>query len=69
MLPIACYWALTNIGDDASKDDLGLAEALHCGAEFGIVPGVDFAMSLDERCAWVHVKNLLWQLSVWSYEA
>ena len=37
----------TNVGSNPSHDDLFLACRLNCGAEFGVVPGVDFAMALD----------------------
>ena len=36
-----CQVRRTDVGHDAGKDDLALIRGLDCGAEVGVVPGVD----------------------------
>lgn len=46
---------LTDVGHDARHDDLRLVCGADGVAELSVVPGVDFALALDERRVWVHV--------------
>ena len=43
----------TDVGGDAGKDDLAFVLGLDGCFEVGVVPGVYFAVSLDERCVGV----------------
>lgn len=52
---------LTNVGGDASQDDLLLACGFYSGAEVGVVPGIDFALALDVRRIGIHLGYLLWK--------
>ena len=49
---------LTNVGRYACHDDLLLAGGLNGGTEIGIVPGIDFALALDEGRVGVHFQDL-----------
>lgn len=55
---------LTDVGRDASQDDLLLAGSLDSVAEFLVVPGVDFTLALDESSIGVRLEDLLGQGTV-----
>ena len=48
----------TYVCGDTRKDDLGLVGCLDCRLEVGVVPGVDFTLTLDERRIWVERQDL-----------
>lgn len=48
-----------DVGRDAGNDDLLLLGGLDSVAELLVVPGVDLAVSLDERRAGVHLQDLV----------
>lgn len=48
----------TYIRSDTSEDDLLLSRCLHGCLEFGIIPGVDLAVTLDEWSVGVHLDDL-----------
>jgi hypothetical protein len=54
----------TNIRRDPSDDDLFLPRGFDSGAEVGVVPGVDFALTLDEGRVRVHFQDLLGERAV-----
>lgn len=51
--------SLTDFSDDTGYNQLFLAGGLDGGAEFGIVPGVDLALAVDESRVGVHVHDFL----------
>lgn len=48
-----------DVGDDAGEHDLGAVGCFDGGAEVGVVPGVDFAVALDEGGGGVPVEDFL----------
>jgi hypothetical protein len=55
---------LTDVGGNASHDDLLLASILNRLAELRVIPSVDLALALDERRIRVHIKDCLGQRAV-----
>lgn len=55
---------LTDVGDYTGHDDLRLVGGPDGVAELGVVPGVDLALALDQRCVGIHVEYLLGQRAV-----
>ena len=56
----------TDVGGDAGEDDLAFVLRDYGGAEVSVVPGVHFAVALDQRGVGVKVQDLLWQGAVGS---
>ena len=50
----------TDVGCNAGEDDLAFILSLDGGFEFGVVPGVYFAVALNERCVGVEAEDFLW---------
>jgi hypothetical protein len=58
--------SLTDVRGNASHDNLLLASILDRLAELRVIPGIDLALTLDERRIRVHIKNRLGQRAVGS---
>lgn len=56
----------TDVGGDAGEDDLAFIRGDDGGAEVGVVPGVYFAVALDEWGVGIQVQNLLGEWAVGS---
>jgi hypothetical protein len=55
-----------DFGYDAAEDYLVLARCFDGGAEIGVVPGVDFALAVDEGCVGVQVDDFFGEGAVWT---
>lgn len=73
MIGIRSFWAIvvlvvdglrTGISGNAANNDLGAVQASQSVTEFRAVHGVDFALSLDERCIGEHVDDFSGQGTV-----
>lgn len=53
------WLGLTDVRHDAGHDDLRLVRSSDSRTKIGAVPGVDFAIALDQGRVWVHVQDLL----------
>lgn len=56
----------TDVRGDAGEDDLAFVRCDDGGSEVGVVPGVDFAVALDEWSVGIQVQDLLGERAVGS---
>lgn len=54
----------TDVRHDTSHDDLPFSCSTDSFTELGIVPGVHFALTLDQRSVGIHVGDQLWERAV-----
>jgi len=54
----------TDVRGNTAEDNLCFARGFDGGAKLGVVPGVDFALALDERGVGIHLDDLRRDLSV-----
>lgn len=57
---LEAFGGLTNFGDDTGEDDMLLARRLYGGTKISVVPGVNFALSVDEGGVWVEGNDFFW---------
>lgn len=56
----------TDISNDSTYDNLSLVGSSNRRTKFRIVPGINFALAVDERSVRVHFCDLFRDWSVWS---
>ncbi len=56
----------TDVGGDASKNDLALVLSGYCGPEVRVVPRIYLPVSHDQRRIWIQGRDLFWENAVGS---
>lgn len=51
---------LTNFSNDTGEDDVLFSRSLYGGAEFIVVPSVNFALTVDDGSVWVEGNDFSW---------
>lgn len=58
----------TNISHNASHDDLSPVCSFDGVAEVFVVPGINFTLTLDKSCIWIHFRDFFRQWPIGSYD-